>query len=271
MEDETAILARYRRLIAELNSAQQLGLDPDTQTAYAAALLPHYQPHASDQQLQCQLRYYHEEHGRVAALADSDHPDHAAEWHEVMDYSMRIIHCRQLVRRYQLLLTDEDLLQIAMEALARSLASYHYYARFTTWLHNIVTRSARKANRDQQASKRDGNPASLDAHLGWDHQPDRGYDQAATLIHAHELAQLVHAALGHDQRLRTIFWLRHNGWKLAEIGQRVRLSSSQVDVLLGKARRLVQQQPGVRAGWPERFTPTVLADAENATTQDRGK
>ncbi len=268
MEDETSILARYRALVAELNIAEQLGLDTDTQAAYAAALLPHYQPHAPDLQLQRQLRYYHEEHGRVAALADSAHPHHAAEWREITDYSMRIIHARQLVRRYQLLLTDEDLLQIAMEALTRSLASYHYHARFTTWLHNIVTRSAHKANRDQQAGKRDGNPASLDAHPELD-QPDRTFDHAATLTHAHELAQLVHAALGHDQRLLTIFWLRHNGWKLVEIGQRVQLSPSQVDVLLGKARLLVQQQPGLRAGWPERFKPAAPADDENSATQDR--
>lgn len=169
MEDETAILARYRALVAELNSAQQLGLDTNTQAAYAAALLSHYQPHTSDQQLLSQLRYYHEEHGRVAALADSAHPHHEAEWREITDYSMRIIHARQLVRQHQLLLTDEDLLQIAIEALTRSLASYHYHARFTTWLYNIVTRSAHKANRDQQAGKRAGKPASLDAQIGRAH------------------------------------------------------------------------------------------------------
>ncbi len=268
MEDETAILARYRALVAELNITQQLGLDTNTQAAYAAALLSHYQPHTSDQQLLSQLRYYHEEHGRVAALADSAHPHHEAEWREITDYSMRIIHARQLVRQHQLLLTDEDLLQIAIEALTRSLASYHYHARFTTWLYNIVTRSAHKANRDQQAGKRAGKPASLDAHPTWD-QPDRVPHQAATLAHAHELAQLVHAALGHDQRLLTIFWLRHNGWKLVEIGQRVQLSTSQVDVLLGKARMLVQQQPGLRAGWPERFKPAAATDDENSATQDR--
>jgi RNA polymerase sigma factor (sigma-70 family) len=257
MERHSSIQSRYSALVAEVNTIHELGLSKSEQQRYVAALLRYRLPGENDETdeiLRRQILFYHKEYKRIEILKNRNHPNYEAEWKEVSDYIIRIIHSKQLVWESQRLNTAEDIQQNVLEALPGSLVSYRYDARFTTWLHGFITNIAHKTNRLQRAGKRDGKPSSLDEHPGLD-QPASEHEHPETYVNVRELARLVHAALEHDQRLEKIFWLSVDGLKLAEIGKHVQLSTTQVHTLLHKARTLVQQQPGLREGWPERCKP----------------
>jgi RNA polymerase sigma factor (sigma-70 family) len=146
----------------------------------------------------------------------------------------------------------DDLSQIARIELLRSLGSYRYASRFSTWVTQVVIRSVRCAIRDGRALKRHGRSLSLDqpgvpdAAISVAEAPD-------SVSGANLLAEQIDTVLSQsaDARLARIFRL----WAVAdlstaEIGALVKLHPSRVRALLLQARLALRQHPEIQT-WQE--------------------
>src|SRR5690606_16290652 len=97
---------------------------------------------------------YHDDHATIEALVDRNNPEHEALWRIWLTQAVRIIRSQNKNISHNQLLDEDDLVQTALEELLRSLPTFHYRSRFSTWVYTIITRHILRSHRHFGASKR---------------------------------------------------------------------------------------------------------------------
>ncbi|MCG8352901.1 MAG: sigma-70 family RNA polymerase sigma factor [Chloroflexales bacterium] len=249
----TLLATRCATLLSSLDHELDWRLSDNEQKSYITAILPFFSEDASDTRLRQTLIAYHEDHALVESLRAREHTQSEANWSAWSKQVIAILHHAGLLWSSDFAVDAEDLAQIAQMELIRSLASFRYSSRFSTWAYQVIVRSVQRHLRNAKAQKRAARPESLD-QLPADIDIEQANDEnPTTLAEVHTLAAQIEAILTDyaGQRLARIFQL----WASAdlsaeEIGRRVKLSPSRVRTLLAQAREHLRQHPQIRA-WLE--------------------
>lgn len=235
---------RCRWLIVHLDEQFGWSLGPAAREDYAAALTPLLEGLAEEAWAAVAVNY-HSDHTIVAALRDSEHPEHHDAWRRWCAQVIGVL--RRSGRDWATdgVLSIDDLAQTARIALVQALPSYRYRSRFSSWAYSVIERSARDQLRAARALRRSGDTTSLEG-LAETSQPTDfsvAHEQSA---YVQLLAERIAVILGDqaDRRLAHIFHL----WAIedrtsAEIGMIVNLHASRVRALLKLARELLGADP----------------------------
>jgi RNA polymerase sigma factor (sigma-70 family) len=243
---------RYLAIIRGVD--QELGwrLDQHEQERYATDIQPYIPANCTQDQLRKIVTNYHADHTLVEALRDRRHQRYEAEWMSWVAQVLPILRRAGLDWSSDLLFDDEDLAQIARTELVRAINSFHYASRLSTWAHQVIVQSVRRAIRDRQALKRAIRPDSLeqirhvDASIGDAEHPESA---AAARVLVERIAAVLEERA--DRRLAHMFHL----WVVAdlrieEIGKIVHLHPSRVRALLLQARQILCDAPEIQS-WRE--------------------
>jgi RNA polymerase sigma factor (sigma-70 family) len=239
-------------LLALLNDELGWGLTAAAQRQYCKAIAE-VLPQRSAASYVCRvLINYHADHVLVHALRHSTHDQHDAAWRAWMPQALAILRHAGLTWIDDGAYDLDDLAQIALAELMRALPSYHYASRFSTWAHQVIVQSVRRYRRDLGALKRAGRPESLEALPELD-IPVAPAEHPEAVADARVLLGIIDARLAAqpDRRLREIFrrWAVEDQ-RVEAIGRHVRLSASQVRVLIGHIRQMLRDDPAINT-WLE--------------------
>jgi RNA polymerase sigma factor (sigma-70 family) len=203
---------------------------------------------ATNEQLRRLVARYHDQHRQVAALQDATDPHHGAAWQEMDSYVRRILWKqvnRSLPNLHDII---DEVTQRALDAIGKSLPTYCYAAKVTTWVHKIIINRYFNYLRDERILNP---PLDIVAEDVQDitAPPIREADQSEQQVDAKTLEELVNMILLEHPNLlmHKVFWLSADGFKLAEIGQRIGRSTTRAHELLRQARSLIQADPRFQA------------------------
>ncbi len=256
MPTYTNLQRRCLTVLAALCEEHGWTLSDEQRQQYVSAITVLLTSEERDGELRKRLYFYHLDHDLVASLRHAEHPEHAAIWKDWCSSAVRIVRHTGFADADNPLLAAEDLAQIALEQLIRSLPNYSYRSRFTTWAYPIIVRAAQRQWEALQSAKRRGAAVSLQS-LTTESEPESGtIDHPEILAQARALAELAQQVLADskDTRLAYIFelWALHDQ-RLQDIAHAIGLNSSRISVLLKEARSLLQANQSIRA-WAD--TPT---------------
>lgn len=247
MERQSDLAARCALVVAMLNDEQAWQLGAAERHAYTSALARLVPGSATADQLRQVALYYHLDHRQVQALAHTADAHHHEAWRAWVAQVLPILHHAGLAQTDDAAIDADDLAQIARAELIRALPSYRYASRFSTWAHQVIVQSVRRYRRDLGALKRAGRPQSLES-LPEIEIPIGTAAHPEAIVAARALLRAIDARLAAqpDRRLREIFRLwAVEDQRVEEIGRHVCLSASQVRVLLGHIRQLLQSDPAI--------------------------
>ena len=192
---------------------------------------------------------YHRDHALVAALSDSHHPAHHAVWESWTAQALRIVRHRQRSMADDHVADPADLTQLALECMVRSLPTYHYASRFSTWAYAVIAHTLQHEHRERHAAKRAVQPRSLEReHMRGGDVPYQHDLDSEIVLRAlvRQVAEILRTA--RDDRLLRIFQLwAFEVQRLADVGRQVGLSIGRVSVLIEQARRMLQTHPALIA------------------------
>lgn len=256
--------ARCAAIVAALG--REWGLTPEQQAAYVQALLEYLPGPSDDEQLQRLAVRYHLEHQEVQALLDPQDPGHQDAWRNWHTQAIKILRSANIHWLSEGAIDFEDLTQSALEELHRSIASYRYNSRFSTWAYTVIVRAGKRTLRALRAAKRTGAIVSLDDPTLRVQLVDSMADPEVNSSVA-ELNALINAILSAEggQRWVEIFQLRtYDDQRLTDIGRQLGLSASRVSILLDHMRTLLRRHPDLRE-WRGLMESGLesLDDAEN--------
>lgn len=279
MEAWADLAARCAAMLALLNVELGWRLSADECATYCAALAGLIEHTCLDARLRQAIVCYHLDHALVEALADRLHHQHDPSWAAWMERVLAILRGAGLAWSDDAAIGADDLAQVARAELARALPGFRYGSRFSTWSHQVIVRSVRRYLRDLRAHKRAARPASLDRSCAPE-PPVDSREHPEALADARVLAALIDSILAEqpDKRLAEIFRLwAHADLQVEEIGRRVRLSQSQVRLLLGRIREVLRNDPSISewrdrepGGWRAGSPATREKTAESLQTERRG-
>lgn len=235
-------------LIQHLNDTLGWELTWEEQQAYRDQLC-RYLPHDwAEARLRALIVCYHADHALVKALGDHQHPAHADTWQVWMGQVVAILKQAGLAWSSDAAVELDDLVQVARVELVRSLPSFQYHSRFSTWAYRVVVQSVQRYIRDSQARKRAGHPASLE-QLPQHEVPGYAGEYLEDYADGRLLLERISRILAAhpDNRLAYIF----RCWALAdqrteEIGALIQLSPARTRALLAQARALLRDHPDIR-------------------------
>lgn len=241
-------LDQCRRLIAACDREQGWALDSAALERYVAAVAPLLEGLPAER-WPAAAANFHADHATVAALRDAGSPGHARAWERWSSQALGFLRSAGLDWSSDGAVGAEDMVQIALAALAQALPSYRYHSRFSSWAYSVVVRSAQRQLRAARAQRRSAAVASLEAveEGALPAGPADAQEQAARASLLAERVRLVLAAHP-DRRLAAIFhlWAAEERTS-AEIGALVGLHESRVRALLKLARELLRASPEIRA------------------------
>ena len=250
MEPALPFAARCASIARQL-AEEELGLLPGGHPETLVALATHYLPQtSSESQIYTALRNMCRDHTMVEALRSAQHLNHGPAWANWFGHARAILHHAGLNWTHDDTVDMDDLAQIALLELTRSLPSYRYASRFSTWAYQVITHGVQRHLRDLAAKKRVGvidrstDPLELAVPISEAELPE-------TQVTGRALASLVETELttAMGARNATVFRLwAHNDLSAEMIGQQVGLSSARIHAIIAQARRHLQQHPAVQ-GW----------------------
>ena len=226
---------------------EELGwkLDADAQQRYAHAIAELADVDCADSRLRTIACNYHKDHVLVMALRNSQDPGYEQAWERVAGEVVVCVRKAGLAWSQDATVDVDDLVQTARTAVFRSIGSFRFVSKFSTWLHQVVVRSIQRSIRDRKAKKRDVQPESLenvDAPVQEEHHPEAIASARALLA---EIKAIL--ATHPDPRLVELFSLwTHDDLSMQQIGEKLHLHPSRVRALLAEARRFLQQHPNIR-------------------------
>lgn len=244
---------RCLEMITLLNRENDWLLLEHQQQQYAAALVNYISDKCSAAKLQLIISNYHEDHARVDALLRSHGKELNDAWAEWMPWVMSVLQQAGLTWSVDKSVSSEDLAQIALTELFRSIGNFRYASRFSTWAYAVVVQSIRRHIRDRHTKKRAGQAESLE-ELGALDQEIKATEEIEVDIAGYMLYEKVRAILAKqsDKRLLVIFNLAILGdIPVQDIGRLVRLHPSRVRALLQQARAVLRNHPDL-SDWLER-------------------
>jgi RNA polymerase sigma factor (sigma-70 family) len=205
------------------------------------------------EKLKFAVSYYHDDHSLVEALQDEQNPYHVDAWQQVEQRVRQILVARHLDWSSDAQYEFEDLVQIALVELVRSLKGFRYACHFSTWAYKVITDSVRRTMRDSRARKRAIRPDSLDQSEGLRKNAYQiaapQSEQPANLVDVRELRKLAIRLLQQhkDKRLHVVFYLYFvDDRSIEEIGEQICLHPSRTRTLLMQARLLVRDSPDIQ-------------------------
>lgn len=246
-EPGTTPPADVAAVLALLDDELGWGLSAAARRRYCIAIAAALPPDSTTALLRRALVNYHADHVLVDALQLAQHAQHDAAWRAWMPQVLAILRGAGLDWPTEAAYDLEDLAQVARAELLRALPSYRYASRFSTWAHQVIVQSVRRYRRDLGALKRAGRPQSLES-LPEIEIPIGTAAHPEAIVAARALLRAIDARLAAqpDRRLREIFRLwAVEDQRVEEIGRHVCLSASQVRVLLGHIRQLLQSDPAI--------------------------
>jgi len=251
MAQNNTLQERCATMVAQISAQEGWELSAETQEHYVAALLPLLSPDVSAVILATTIERYHADHQLIEALKDPNHDSHDAAWSSWAQQSVAILRNSNQAWSSDSAIATDDLVQVALSELARSIDKFRYGSRFSTWARKVIVQSVQRYIRDQQALKRSlaGRAQSIDA-VSERETPIAEQSTAESSANTTALFQLITRVLSNtgDQRLAQIFYL----WSVADlsthdIGLLLELHPSRVRALLLTARTLLQQHPEIRS------------------------
>jgi RNA polymerase sigma factor (sigma-70 family) len=238
---------RCAAMVRQLNEELGWGLSSEEQQTYRDQLCTHLPDACTDPKLRAMIICYHQDHVLVQALHDSRHPAYDEAWQMWMTQVVAILKRAGLAWSSDAAVDLDDLVQIARVELVRSIASFQYQSRFSTWAYRVVVQSVQRYIRDSQALKRAVHPDSLE-HLPEHDAPGYRGDYLEAHVDGCLLLERIMAFLAAqpDTRLARIFHLwAVNDHSTEEIGRLVQLSPARTRALLAQARALLRAHPDI--------------------------
>ncbi|NTW02897.1 MAG: sigma-70 family RNA polymerase sigma factor [Oscillochloris sp.] len=252
MDHAADFFQRCTEVIAQLAQKEGWGLSPADVEKLAEFAYQYVQPSFTETHLQKLILTIQRDRATVEALHHYADARHQSEWKSWMGQAQAILQSKNLYWARDTAVDIDDLTQIALLELTRSLPTFRYQSRFSTWAYQVIIGGVRRHLRDMAARKRNGDidpsvdPEMVEIALGVHDLPET-HTWASMLSEAvyRELA----AALG--QRNADIFslWACHD-LSAEMIGQRFGLSTTRVHALLKQAREYLRNCASIQA-WRE--------------------
>lgn len=240
MHPQNDLRARCQEHVRRLNTDERWELTAADIAAYAEQIAPHLATTSTDAQIETVTRYFHQEHKRIAALSDAQHPQHHTAWEWVGQEITRVLHVQRLTWSKDRSIEIDDLVQTVRVEVVRSIGSFRYNSSLRTWLHSTTLRRIRRYHRDGAAAKRPQNVADLEQALevgvGWEHFADTVHGRLFLEKICTVLAQADDKRLARMLLLRTI-----DDLTIEDIGRQFHLHPSRVRALLSMARDLLKK------------------------------
>lgn len=238
-------------LVEQENVAYAWELSMLQQQQYAA-FLGRCRSSAKDSELCTILQNYHANHSEVDILLDAAHPDYNAAWVRMYSQVQQIVQAKvPHMLRYEVGGSIDDVIQVAVQEVLRSLPGFHYESTLQTWLFIVVSRSTMRYWRWLKSSKRAvmQNAESIDAITIADEDITDKQPQPETIVLEQRLLDLITQILQaqHDSRLCQIFMLSViQQQSLREIGQGFSLSPARILALLRQAIAVLQNDESIQ-------------------------
>jgi RNA polymerase sigma factor (sigma-70 family) len=183
----------------------------------------------------------------VEALRRSTHMGHHAEWASWLGQARAILRRANLDWARDGAVDSDDLVQVALLELARSLPGFRYQSRFSTWAYQVITRGVQRHLRNISAQKRASdidtsvNPLAVARAISEGDLPEA--QVAARVLSATVEAALM-AAMGPRNTVAFRLWACDD-LSAEIIGQRVGLSVTRVYAVIAQARKLLSVQTAI--------------------------
>lgn len=216
--------------------------------AYLHALRAYTQAQMDHMQLEWLIKNYHLDHQEVYMLSDAEHPGHLQAWDSWRDQIARILYKKNLYSLNDNATDLDDLMQMGLEELNKSLHTYRFASRFSSWVYIVIVRMGQRAIRERKSLKRQGTLFSLEIP-GADATPADHTSDPETHADAVALEEEIYALLAQHggERWVRIFQLWMSGdQRLVDIGKQVNLSPSRVSILLNQMLEMLRQQEHLR-------------------------
>lgn len=231
----------HEDMIARLDRQKRWGLSAAQRRSYAQFLA------ALPADVRAPLAYILENHHldgpAVQTLRDKTWPNHSQAWIEVGVLARNIIRKNTYQPLNDHSLEEADLLQTALGEIAGGLKGFRHCCRLNTWIHQITLNSLRRGYRDRNAQRRKGATVALADTVAEAYNPLMEEARYRTLIE--EIAGLL-SEQG-DPRLLSVFQLAIvEDRRLADIGQRLALSTTRTHGLLKRVRQVLCADPSLR-------------------------
>jgi RNA polymerase sigma factor (sigma-70 family) len=215
----------YEQLAAaldDLNAACNWHLDERTQQDYVANLLAYVSVgKVEEQRLKKQVDCYHQDHETVGTLRDQGHEQHHETLTQWLDAILRILQREGLVQWAERvdhpLWTRDDLVQIAALEIFKSLPTYRYQSRLSSWIHSVICRSVQSTIKRKKTLPM----VSLEGHPEIE-QATSEAEQPEQMALDNTLEELLSQILQRDfsTQAQAIFRLRGEGYSLRKIAER---------------------------------------------------
>ncbi|WP_097653824.1 sigma-70 family RNA polymerase sigma factor [Candidatus Chloroploca asiatica] len=237
-------LAVVRRVVV----AEQWLLTEAEQLALAQRVAICVSPDCSDEDVRSVAWNVYCDAPLVDALRSRDATDHEAEWLAWFGQARAILHHTGLDWVSDDAVDLDDLAQVALVELLRSLPSFRFASRFSTWAYQVISNAVNRHLRDLHARKRSG---TFDRTVDWMTLPveDPDPDTPEKMALGRMLDRLVETELIRTmgERNARIFHLWACDDLSAEmIGHRVHLSTARIHAIIAEARAYLRARPDLR-------------------------
>lgn len=245
--------SRCLHTIHQLNWERGWCLSEEEQYNYATTLAELIADDYPEDQLRRAIGNYHDDHVLVDALRDRNHVCHDDAWLKLEQRVRQVLVSRQLHWISDGQHEFEDLIQVALLEIVRSLQNFRYACHFSTWAYKVIIDSVRRTMRDSKAIKRSIRPDSRDRSEELHHRavqiPAPRSEQPTHMVDLWELQRLIMEILytHKDKRLFSIFDLHYvHDRSIEEIGERLKLHPSRIRTLLKAAQQLVRESSEIQ-------------------------
>ena len=259
MSHNEIVWARWQAWIAALNEYYGWELNPNTQVAYLEAFSGFLKPDCSETVFTCTCKHYHIDHLLVDGMRKQPctlDEQYLQAWIESV---LTILRSKNVDWSHDAGIDSSDLVQIACEAIIKSLASFRYNSNFNTWAYKVTIQSVQCYLRSQGAKKRSAPLTSLDDNSAID-APINHTDLPEVCVLSNTFASRAITILRDEKgdRLAALFalWAIHDQAP-ATIARHVGLSLSRVRTLLDQARKHLREHPKIQE-WLWSSTPAYL-------------
>lgn len=235
-------------MVGQLNQELDWGLTVEQQRNYCCELETYLSEVCSRHLLRTIVCIYHQDHALVQALSDKHHDLHEESWQYWMGQVGAILKHAGLAWSTDVAVDLDDLMQTAIMAMIRSIPTFQYRSRFSTWAYQVIIRSVQRYIRYCKADKRAVIPDSLDLMVETDMLPYQDAYLEAKVDGALLLQRVADVLADQpDRRLYSIFhcWALQ-AWPTADIARHVSLHPSRVRTLLGQTRSMLRQHSAIR-------------------------
>ncbi|NJN66380.1 MAG: sigma-70 family RNA polymerase sigma factor [Chloroflexaceae bacterium] len=235
-----------KRILSALVTPSGWQLSAEQQQAYLSNILPYVPFGSRDEQATRVVTFYHQEHLQVEALRDKTHPEHHEQWKTWFGEVLAILCRKNLVtwatRKDPSVLPD-DLCQIALLEIVRSLPQYRYGSRLSTWVFPIITRSIQNTIDKPLLPTIPLGSETDECNQVPDETDERNQaPDIAGLAQDHLFRDTVREILQRhfDPRECHVWWLHVDGHSLRLIGKRIGATEWFVRTTITKIRELLR-------------------------------